>query len=57
MCRPLVAVAGVLLVPLAYAQAQQTADGTLLRAPDHVLVWSQRAGAAERIMGDIGFTV
>jgi hypothetical protein len=39
------------------AQAEQQPAGPLLRAPDHVLLWSQQAGSAERILGDLGFVV
>jgi hypothetical protein len=38
-------------------QAEQQPDGPLLRAPDHVLLWSQQAGSAERILAGLGFVV
>jgi hypothetical protein len=37
--------------------AGQGAESPLLRAPDHVLVWSETAGAAERMFTELGFNV
>lgn len=39
------------------ARAEAPMDGGLLRAPDHVLVWSQSPGAAEREFESMGFFV
>lgn len=51
-----------LIAGLSAAAACQSVDrepdtGPLLRASDHVLVWSQDAGAAERIFEQLGFNV
>lgn len=51
----LFAAAALLLAQLP-ANAREATD-PLLRAPDHVLVWSQRAGAAERLFEGLGFVV
>ena len=39
------------------AQEAQATDGQLVRAPDHVLLWSQKPGVGELIFKDMGFTV
>lgn len=39
------------------AQGVQTANERLIRAPDHVLVWSQKPDVAERVFQKLGFTV
>lgn len=46
-----------ILTAAAASQAQELGDPPLLRAPDHVLVWSERPGAAERVFAGLGFTL
>lgn len=52
LARLLAFAAATLLALPAVAQ-----KGTLVRAPDHVLVWAQTPGAGERLFEDLGFTV
>lgn len=53
----LAAIAGVMASTVSHARDVSEANNPLLRAPDHVLVWSEHTGASDRILEGLGFRV
>lgn len=53
----LLIVGGCFALPLSAVSQEVLPDKTLLRAADHVLVWSQNENAGERIFESMGFNV
>ena len=57
MLRMFVAIALACMLTACTPPRAETQSNPLLRAPDHVLVWSQTAGEADRVFSALGFHV